>query len=170
MIEVLKSWLGRLRNRTKEAPEAEEPSPTRLKPIELSPSQRERVQRRMAEFLEDSAPIQAHARRAAARAQALPLFLGDWFGVIALRLDGEVIWVPDEGEPGDIKVIQDERFRNLGLFQGTKLHPDLAFLVPTRPVDAIDCPTCGGMGKLKFHENVICSCGGLGWLPRKVKP
>ena len=47
---------------------------------------------------------------------------------------------PDEGEPGDIEVITDEVLRNLGLFQGTKLHRDLAFLVPERPADAIDCP------------------------------
>jgi hypothetical protein len=140
MIKALTNWLGRLRNPAGKLIEVKEPTTTRRGPIEFSPSQREQVERRLAEFLEDSAAIYEHARRAAVRSQALPLFLGDWTGVIAPRLNGEVIWVPDEGEPGDIEVIEDERLRNLGLFQGTKLHPNLAFLVPEPPPDASDLP------------------------------
>jgi hypothetical protein len=60
----------------------------------------------------------------------------------------------------------------LGLFRGTKLHPELPFLMPSRPPNATDCPDCRGTGKLAFPEvakhlveTVIFSCGGIGWLP-----
>jgi hypothetical protein len=61
----------------------------------------------------------------------------------------------------------------MGLFQGTKLHPELQFLLLPKPSDAIECPDCRGTGKLTFppgyehlSEKVICYCGGLGWMPR----
>jgi hypothetical protein len=175
MIKVLKSWLGRLRNRARKPANAEELLPTRLEPIELSPSQRDQVEMALAEFLGDSTAICAHARGRAARANALPLYF-DWTAFIALRLDGQVVWVPYDDEPLEIEVVQEEWIRNLGLFRGAKLHPDLAFLVPTRPEDAIDCPDCGGTGKLTFpagsehlSEKIGCHCGGGGWLPRNVK-
>ena len=91
--------------------------------------------------------------------------------------DGQIVWVPYDGEPGSVEVIREERLRNLGLCQGTKLHTDLQFLLPTRPPDAIACPDCKGAGKLPFPERskhladvVICTCGGIGWLPHGEKP
>jgi hypothetical protein len=96
---------------------------------------------------------------------------------MALRPDGQVVWVPYEGEPGNVEIVQEERIRNMGLFQGVKnLHPDLDFLEPLPPPDAIDCSDCRGTGKLSFgpgyeqlSHTVLCSCGGLGWLPRSAK-
>jgi hypothetical protein len=153
----------------KEAARAEGPSPTGLAPIELSPTQWDQVEITLADFLTDSTSIYAYARGRAARAYALPLFF-DWTAFMALRLDGQVVWVPYDDEPFEIEVLQDERLRNLGLFQGTKLHPDLAFLIPRRPADAIDCPDCRGTGKLThLSVRILCSCGGVGWLPRNVK-
>ena len=91
---------------------------------------------------------------------------------MALRLDGEIVWVPYEDEPGVIEVVPEERLRNMGLFRGTKLHPDLQFLLPSKPPEAIVCPDCRGTGKVPFPESskhladaVICSCGGIGWVP-----
>lgn len=140
-------------------------------PIHLSPSQREQIARRIAEFIDDSSSVYTHARAAIARVNALPLFF-DWTGFIALRLDGQILWVPYDDEPGDVDVIREEHVRNLGLFQGTRLHPDLQFLLPPRPPDAIVCTGCQGTGKVPFPESskhladtVICSCGGVGWLP-----
>ena len=174
MITALTSWLGRLRNRPRNAAKTKEPT-TRLEPIELSPSERERVELKFGEFLADSTAIYTHARRRAALAHALPLYF-DWSAFIALRFDGVVVWVPYDDEPFEIEVIQEEWIRNLGLFQGTKLHPDLPFLVPPRPADAIACSGCGGTGKVRFPPGsehlsgrIICTCGGLGWLPRAVK-
>jgi hypothetical protein len=56
------------------------------------------------------------------------------------------------------------------LHQGSLKHPQLACLVPSRPVGARDCSHCSGTGRLALAttpglENVICYCGGVGWLP-----
>jgi hypothetical protein len=144
-------------------------------PINLSASQREQVETRLAEFIDDSSSVYSHAFAAIARVKALPLFF-DWSAFMALCRDGQIVWVPYDNEPGEVEVVREERLRNLGLFQGTRLHPDLPFLLPTRPSDAIDCPACRGTGKFGFSESskhltgVICSCGGLGWLPHREEP
>ncbi len=141
------------------------------RPIDLSASQWEQIERRVAEFIEDSTSVHAHTRGSVARLNALPL-LFDWTGFMALRLDGQIVWVPYDNEPGDVEVVLEERLRNLGLLRGTKLYPNLQFLLPPRPTGAIDCPDCGGTGKLRFPQGskdladkLACCCGGIGWLP-----
>jgi hypothetical protein len=140
-------------------------------PLALSASQREQVEKRIAKFIEDSASIYAHAHGAIARVNALPLFF-DWTGFMALGLDGQIAWIPYDDEPDEVEVVKEELLRNLGLFQGTRLHPELSFLMPLRPPNAIDCPGCRGTGKVAFPkgsehlaEKVLCSCGGIGWIP-----
>jgi hypothetical protein len=173
MIRALKNWLGRFRDRANQANRVEEPPSTGPKAIELSPSQREQVELRFGEFLSDSTAIYTHVRSRAARADALPLYF-DWTAFMALRLDGVVVWVPYEDEPIEVEVIQEEWIRNVGLSQGTKLHPDLPFLAPPRPADAIACSSCDGTGKVKrppgfeHLSEIVCTCGGLGWLPRNA--
>ena len=117
----------------------------------------------------------ADSHRAVAKVHALPLYYG-WTAVMALRPDGEAVCIPYENEPGDVEVINDEVQRNLGLFRATKLHPDLRFLIPSRPADARDCPLCRGTGKAAFQpgyehlaDSILCYCGGLGWLPHSAK-
>jgi hypothetical protein len=58
-------------------------------PIALSASQSEQVEKRIAEFIEDSTSIYAHAHGAIARANALPLYF-DWTAFMALGLDGQI--------------------------------------------------------------------------------
>jgi hypothetical protein len=42
----------------------------------------------------------------------------------------------------------------------------VAEVILTRPIDAASCPQCQGKGEFTGPvENVICYCGGLGWLP-----
>src|ERR1022692_819827 len=96
---------------------------TEPEPIHLSPSQREQIEKRIGEFIADSSSIyaHAHAHAAIARINALPLCF-DWTAFIALRLDGQIVWVPYDDEPGEVEIIREERLRNLGLFRGTKLH------------------------------------------------
>lgn len=140
-------------------------------PLDLSSSQREQIERRIAEFIGDSTSVYAHAYAAVARANALPL-LFDWTGFMALRLDGHIVWVPYDNEPGEIELVQEELLRNIGLFRGTQLHPQLSFLMPRKPLDALDCPDCRGTGKPilppsyeHLSATLSCSCGGIGWLP-----
>ena len=155
------------------APDVKPPAP-----IELSEDQRGQILARIAEFRGDRAAIPEPARGAVAAAEALPL-LFDWSAVLALRLDGQVVWIPYDGEAEDERVVEDEDLRDLGLFRGSRLHPGLPFLVPTRPTDAVDCPDCRGSGRptpprgmTALPENVACSCGGRGWrrlLPHRAR-
>lgn len=135
--------------------------------LDMTPEQRAMIEAKIAEYMEGGA--YEWARRACAEAHALPLYL-DWTGCLAIRPDGEVIFIDDESY--EVREVEDERVRNLGLFQGSRRDPDLRCLVPLRPTDASDCPDCHGAGKLPFRgdhahlaEVVICSCGGLGWEP-----
>jgi hypothetical protein len=140
----------------------------RTRRVELTPEHRDLIERKLSEFIGGEAWVDC--RNAAGSARALPLYL-DWTACMALRPDGEVIWI-DYDEPHQVRPVEDERERNLGLFQGSRNDPDLQFLVPPRPSDAIECATCKGTGRLVFPEDhqhlaekLICYCGGLGWLP-----
>ena len=142
-------------------------------PIRLTPHQRRQVERRIAEFVEDSSALgaRAWAREAVATLNALPL-LFDWTAFMALLPDGHVAWVPYDGELGVLEVVEEDRVRNIGLFRGAGLHPGLQFLLPLKPPDAIECPDCRGTGTLAFPpgsehlaDKVNCYCGGMGWLP-----
>ncbi len=171
LVRLLGSPGGNYRNAQNESrPPSDEPDP-----IRRSRSQREQIERRIAEFIADSSSVYAHAFAAIARVNVLPLYF-DWTAFMALRWDGQIVWVLYDDEPGEIEMIRDERLRNFGLFRATRLHPDLLFLSPPRPPDAIDCTDCMGTGKLTFppgHEHlaetVICYCGGIGWLPHGEK-
>ena len=145
--------------------------PSELDPIPLTPAQRALVETRIAGFVEDSTSIYAHAIEAVVRTHVLPLYF-DWSAFMGLRPEGQVVWVPYDDESGDYEIVREERVRNLGLFQGTRLHPDLPFLQPARMPDAMECSHCKGTGRVTLpqpHEHlaekVICYCGGLGWLP-----
>jgi hypothetical protein len=145
-------------------------------PIQLPPSQWEQVEKRIADFVSDSSSVYAHAYAAIARVNALSLFF-DWTAFMALRPDGQLVWVPYDDESGDTEVVRKESLRNLGLFQATRLHPDLQFPVPSKPPDALDCPACRGTGKQPFPEGskllfdkMICSYAAVGWLPHSEKP
>jgi len=174
LLELLLRLLGLPSGATKEVRTGENLLTGRdPEPIHLTRSQWQEVQRRVAEFIANSSAPDAHAwaRGAIERLSALPLFF-DWSAFMALLPDGQIVWVPYDNEPGEIEVVQEERLRNIGLFQATKLHPELQFLVPPKPPNAIDCPDCQGTGTLSFPpgsehlaERLVCYCGGIGWLP-----
>ncbi len=80
------------------------------------------------------------------------------------------------GTNPNVQLENDSRICNIVLFQGSKKYPELAGLVPARPVGAIDCSHCHGTGVEPFTAKVsaehglnpdvfVCYCGGLGWLP-----
>jgi hypothetical protein len=174
LLKPVLRLLGLPRRTSRNAQWGEDRLPVTVpEPIHLTRFQQEQIQRRIAEFIADSSASEAHAwaRGAVERLNALPL-LFDWTAFMALLPDGQIVWVPYDGEPGDVELVQKERDRNSGLFRGTRLHPELQFLLPTRPSDAIDCPDCRGTGRLKFPQGsqhladkLVCACGGIGWLP-----
>ncbi len=64
-------------------------------------------------------------------------------------------------------IVKDVRLLNLALREGSKEHPWLVPLFPERPADAIDCATCKGA---PLPGDMICACGGAGWLPNPGPP
>jgi hypothetical protein len=123
------------------------------------------------EYVSESALNPPDLRQLAAAERVLPL-VTDMGGVIAINVRGDIVIFPFDvnAEKVTPKVGQDLRIRNMALFQGSKKYPELIALVPSKPDDSHICPDCGGTGvepnaaKLKL-DNVICYCGGLGWLP-----
>jgi hypothetical protein len=65
---------------------------------------------------------------------------------------------------------EKERICNTVLFQGGTLYPELQLPIPIRAISDPACPYCCGSGRApnsETIENLICYCGGLGWIPRQ---
>lgn len=126
----------------------------------------ERLKNFIAESKEDPLSLRAHA----ARFNALPLCV-DWGKCWAVRADGEVIvFSHEDAEPRASKE-SDERMRNVALYQGSLTYPELKSLIPDRPSGAKDCPYCAAKGfdpSSLEKQNIVCYCGGLGWVPASV--
>lgn len=126
------------------------------------------IEQRIAAFLVSGEPAPEHARAIAAALRVLPLMY-DWSALAAIRPDGELLWV-DYDPPRGVRPIADALTRHIVLFQGSKRHPAVPGLFPERLDDAEDCPACAGTGMVRIDgrdfPNVVCRCGGSGWLPR----
>jgi hypothetical protein len=138
----------------------------------LSPRLLAQVRRRLTEFLSDPKPDPLRLREVVATFGALPL-CSDMGGCTALRPDGEIVSFAWDA-PHGLKIEDDLRMRNAALYQGSSKYPELAVLVPARPPTARDCPHCGGSGAPLLAlpagaENIVCFCGGLGWIPLEAK-
>jgi hypothetical protein len=126
------------------------------------------VTKALSEFLATGAseePIEAH--QLATRHDVLPIW-NDWVGCIALRPSGELVFVPWE-EPNTVESIpdtpQDRVMVHAARAVGGRRFPSISGLTPTRDAKAQECPTCNGVGRPpNIPENVICQCGGLGWI------
>ncbi len=120
---------------------------------------------RLREFLDEMTPDPMNARAIARELNVLPLLL-DWNGCFALQANGEIVSFLWDNHR-DIKPETDARIRNIALFQGSQKYPEL---VPSRPPDATACSLCRGTGVEPLSaqhgiDNIVCYCGGLGWLP-----
>jgi hypothetical protein len=105
-----------------------------------------------------------------AKHRALPLLV-EWTETAGLRADGALVWWSTENDYVGLRPVHDARERNIVVVEGTKRYPFLASIVPARPSNAVECPHCHGDGRLaEPPENVICYCGGLGWLPPECSP
>jgi hypothetical protein len=125
------------------------------------------VERALRAFLE-TRDADEKLREIAKRHGALPV-LNDMSAAYLLRPTGDVISVDwDTTDRFDLEV--DPRIRNTAIYQGTRKYPELEPLTPTRTDKSKVCPHCDGAGKdpdaAKLGlENVLCYCGGLGWIP-----
>ena len=71
----------------------------------------------------------------------------------------------------DYRIETDQRLINGILYQGIKKYPELSELMPVRTENDLECDFCHGKGTVPFAatdvSNIVCFCGGLGWLPGK---
>lgn len=128
------------------------------------------IAERVREYDIPSDEIFNRAIKAALEIGALPI-LSDAGGIFALRPDGEIISILWD-EPEKMRVESDQRIRNIALQQGSEKYPELKELVSARPDNAQTCPHCQGTGVEPFSAkhnigNVVCYCGGLGWIPKE---
>lgn len=129
------------------------------------------IDRLIQDYITDATPDPHNLRQLAAEKKVLPLLL-DFGGMCAINSDGDILtFIWDDTERPQLE--SDPRIRNIALFQGSKKYPELTGLI-VKPDDARVCSSCGGSGiepysaKLNI-DNIVCYCGGLGWLPRENK-
>ena len=133
-----------------------EPAPLAVVPAEVEVA----LSRFLSEFDPDPLDVKGIARRH----HALPLLL-DMGGCVALRPNGELIqflW----DTPDQITIEADPKIRHVARAVGSRRYPAISRLAPTRTSTSEVCPTCKGTGVIRPGlPNIVCSCGGLGWVP-----
>jgi hypothetical protein len=134
--------------------------------IQLSSQDSVYIADRIATFAEDYPELTQHTN--AIELNALPLYF-DWTGAIGIRPDGAIVdWDYDNLSAG-AREVTDPLWVHTALVSGAKRYPLLQHLIPARQVDAVTCDACGGLGYLPKWPNVVCWCGGLGWLDAHTK-
>lgn len=127
----------------------------------------EQIAERLKKYINDSSHDALNLRALAARFEALPLCV-DWENCWALRPDGQVVVFLHGSNDAQLQIEDDQRLVNLALYQGSITYPEIKALVPSRPAQAKDCPYCAEKGidpNSLEDQNIICYCGGMGWVP-----
>ena len=129
---------------------------------------RDVLEAELARYLASASKEPPAAYAGSERHRVLPLF-NDFMGCWALDMSGRLVFftwdAPEELEPVSERPV-DAVGANAALALGSVRFPALAAIRPVRPADALPCTTCDGTGRLvDVPENVVCACGGLGWLP-----
>ena len=89
----------------------------------------------------------------------LPLYLG-WLSAIGVRPDGSFVQWDHDVDHATVKPLHDSYWEHMAPCEGAKKHPELAVLIPTRPVEARRCEACAGTGTIAGAPQIICECGG----------
>jgi len=126
------------------------------------------VTRALDEYLDAPGEDVPDVVQLARRHRALPLWK-DFMGCIALRPSGDLVFwswdEPDKVERVGSAGEHDRRMVHAARAQGARRFAGIAGLAPARGHDARICSSCGGSGKIaNVPENVVCECGGLGWV------
>lgn len=97
----------------------------------------------------------------------LPCLLtgGGWYGLTPDGTIKSIGWeLQDEPEEEG-----DRRLCNTVLYQATLRYPELELELPVKRESDRTCPHCNGTGRDPYSEtieNLVCYCGGLGWIPQ----
>jgi hypothetical protein len=94
---------------------------------------------------------------------ALPLYVG-WTETAAIRPNGEMVRWSTEGDWPGARELSERIWVTTALVRGAERYPQLWRLVPSRPEGAHTCEACGGTGRFPPRSEIICQCGGVGWI------
>ncbi len=122
----------------------------------------------LARYLAEPTDDPPASRLGAAQHRVLPL-LNDFVGCWALSTSGQLMFFAWDA-PDQLDTVTDLPVDVIGahvaLAIGSRRYPALAGIRPERSPDATPCPSCDGLGRIPgAPDNLICACGGLGWLP-----
>ncbi|MGH9870579.1 MAG: hypothetical protein ACREAA_20775 [Candidatus Polarisedimenticolia bacterium] len=139
--------------------------------MKLKPHETWEIQRVIRAYLEDPAILRGLTLdlvSLARRFDALPVS-ADMGGALLIRPSGEVILVHSNqpwGLESEHEVVTDPGWRTIAFVEAGERFPSLSFLRPERPDTAVDCPSCGGTGRVPFaDQKVMCgACHALGWV------
>jgi hypothetical protein len=92
---------------------------------------------------------------------ALPLYVG-WTETAGIRPDGTLIRWSTEDWPGAFEL--GDLWKTVALVKGSERFPLLRRLIPPRSQDARECESCKGSGRFPLHPDIVCQCGGVGWV------
>ncbi len=132
--------------------------------VELTPEQSRVICKLIDEFV-DHPPDKLGWQVPFVREQhALPLYIG-WTETTAITSTGDIVIWSTEKDVRFIEEISRQLF-HASLMEGVKRYSNVEFLIPPRPHEAVTCDACFGTGRIphKGLENLICICGGVGWL------
>ncbi|MBS0193987.1 MAG: hypothetical protein JSR34_07050 [Proteobacteria bacterium] len=118
---------------------------------------------RIARFEQESAENQIWLAPYVRQFNILPLWSA-WFETVGIRPDGSIRKFSADGDHVEyegLRLVEERPVVVFSLLEGAKRYPCLQQVVPQRPVDAVTCERCGGNG---LGANIICVCGGIGWL------
>jgi hypothetical protein len=129
---------------------------------------REALEAELARYLATDSREEPDAHAGALRHRVLPLF-SDFMGCWAVDMAGQLVFFSWDA-PEEIKPVSDHPVHAAGthaaLGYGSARFPALKMIRPVRPADAVPCTSCDGTGRMpEVPENIVCACGGLGWLP-----
>jgi len=136
-------------------------------------SMREAIEKRIAEFLAGQDPKLMWMKPAVREHAFLPLYVG-WIAALGLRPDGSFIRWDHEDDRTRVRPLTTAYWQRMAICQGAKKYPELGALLPDRPAIARTCEACGGSGQMSNVPQIVCDCGGVGWIipsePRDLTP
>jgi hypothetical protein len=137
----------------------------------MNPDLSDTIRRLIRELISEhqDQPDMKELQRTAAKYELLPLGF-NWDPCCITPTGDVVVFSWDNHE--DYRIETDQRVINGILYQGIKKYPELNELMPVRTENDPECYSCHGTGILPFaaandESNIVCFCGGLGWLPGK---
>jgi hypothetical protein len=117
--------------------------------------------------------VHPHWATLARRNRVIPVY-GDFMGLWVITMAGRLAFISDDEQDVVTPVSDDPSDipgTHVALAQAAIMYKELASFMPPRPPNAAICNSCDGHGLVSpSHPNILCECGGAGWLPLNPPP